>query len=57
MIPSPSQRKATKAYDRSKLSAQPTLTGEVLTKPKVAGSATDARISLLVTCASYIRLA
>ncbi|PBK98346.1 hypothetical protein ARMGADRAFT_1008777 [Armillaria gallica] len=57
MIPSPSQRKATEAYDRSKLSAQPTLTGEVLTKPKVVDSATEARISLLVTCPSYIRLA
>ncbi len=41
----PCLAQTTEAYGRPKLSAQPTLTGEVPTNPKVVNSVTDARIS------------
>ncbi|PBK87751.1 hypothetical protein ARMGADRAFT_453669 [Armillaria gallica] len=50
-----SQHKATEAYGRSKLPAQSTLTGDVLTNPKVVDSVTGADI--LVDTGSYSRLA
>ncbi|KAK0430757.1 hypothetical protein EV421DRAFT_1912515 [Armillaria borealis] len=49
-IQNPSQQKATEACDHSRLSTQPTLTGEMFTNPKVVSSVTDAKISSSIPC-------